>query len=98
MSAIEGLIPRDVIQCFNAYLDFCYLARGSLFTQATLDQLDNALKHFHNYQKVFQRIGVRDATPAGFSLPWQHAMTHYCQHIENFGAVAHELGVAILSS
>jgi len=86
MSAIEGHVPRDVIRCFNAYLDFCYLARGSLFTWATLDRLDEALKRFHMYRKVFQSIGVRDATPAGFSLPRQHAMTHYRQHIENFGA------------
>ena len=85
MSAIEGFVPKEMIRCFNAYLDFCYLARGSLFTQSTLDRLDEALKRFHEYRKVFQRTGVREPTPAGFSLPWQHAMTHYRRHIENFG-------------
>lgn len=86
MSAIEGLVPQDVIRCFNAYLDFCYIARASVFTRSTLDSLDEALKRFREYRQVFQRIGVRDPTPAGFSLPRQHAMAHYRRHIENFGA------------
>jgi len=86
VTAIEGFVPREVVRCFNAYLDFCYIARASVFTKSTLDQLDDALNRFHEYRKVFQRIGVRDPTPAGFSLPRQHAMVHYCQHIENFGA------------
>lgn len=86
MSAIEGFVPQDVIRCFTAYLDFCYTARSSVFTQATLDCLDDALKRFHKFRQVFQRIGVRDPSPAGFSLPRQHSMTHYRRHIENFGA------------
>jgi hypothetical protein len=86
MPAIEGFVPREVVLCFNAYLDFCYIARASVFTQSTLVQLDNALNRFHEYRQVFQWIGVRDPTPAGFSLPRQHAMAHYRQHIENFGA------------
>ena len=85
-SAIEGFVPHDVIRCFNAYLDFCYIARASVFTQLTLDRLDNALGRFHEFRRVFQRLGVRDPTPAGISLPRQHAMVHYRQHIENFGA------------
>lgn len=86
MSAVEGFVPRDVIRCFNAYLDFCYIARASVFTQSALDRLDEALERFRKYRQVFQSIGVRDPTPAGFSLPRQHAMAHYRQHIENFGA------------
>jgi len=86
MSAIEGFVPRDVIRCFNAYLDFCYIARASSFTQSTLDLLVNALERFWEHRRVFQHMGVRDPTPAGFSLPRQHAMAHYRRHIENFGA------------
>jgi len=86
MSAIEGFVPHDVVRCFNAYLDFCYLSRRSTFTQSTLDDLDEALERFREYRKVFQHTGVRDSTPAAFSLPRQHAMAHYRQHIENFGA------------
>ena len=43
MSAIEGFVPHDVVQCFQAYLDFCYIARMSIFTQSTLNRLDDAL-------------------------------------------------------
>jgi len=86
VSAIEGFVPQDVVRCFNAYLDFCYIARMSTFTEHVLDRLDDALKQFHKYRTVFQRLGVREPTTAGFSLPRQHAMTHYRKHIENFGA------------
>ena len=86
MSAIEGFVPRDVVRCFASYLDFCYIARASVFTKLTLDHLDDALKRFHKYRQVFQCVGVRDPTSAGFSLPRQHAMAHYRRHIENFGA------------
>ena len=58
MPAIEGFVPQDIIWCFNAYLDFCYIARASVFTESTLDRLDEALKRFHKYQKVFQWSGV----------------------------------------
>jgi hypothetical protein len=84
--ALEGFVPQDIIRCFNAYLDFCYIARSTIFTQPTLDRLDGALNRFREYRQVFQHIGIRDPTPAGFSLPRQHAMAHYRQHIENFGA------------
>ena len=86
MPAIEGFVPQDIIRCFNAYLDFCYIARASVLTTSALDRLDGALRRFHEYRKVFQQNGVRDPTPAGFSLPRQHAMVHYRHHIENFGA------------
>jgi len=86
MSAIEGFVPRDVVRCFCAYMDFCYIARMSVFTRSTLSRLENALERFHEYRVIFQKLGVRDPTPSGFSLPRQHAMVHYRQHIENFGA------------
>ena len=86
ISAIEGFVPRDVVRCFHAYLDFCYIARMSIFTRSTLDRLNEALIRFHTYRAIFQQLGVRDSTPSGFSLPRQHAMVHYRQHIENFGA------------
>ena len=35
---------------------------------------------------IFQQLGIWDSTPSSFSLPHQHAMVHYQQHIKNFGA------------
>jgi hypothetical protein len=86
MSAIEGFVPPDVVRCFRAYLDFCYIARMSIHTRSTLDRLDEALKRFHTHRTVFQQLGVRDPSSSGLSLPRQHAMVHYRKHIENFGA------------
>lgn len=37
------------------------------------------------YHVIFQQLGVQDPTPSGLSLPCQHAMVHYRQHIKNFG-------------
>ena len=56
--AIKGFVPEDVLWCFHAYLDFCYIARMSTFTEQTLNCLDYALGRFHRYRVVFQQPGV----------------------------------------
>jgi len=81
--ALEGYVPVDVTKTFNAFLDFCYIARKSVLTEGDLDTLSIALQRFHHYREVFRDTGVR---PEGFSLPRQHALVHYRHHIENFGA------------
>ena len=83
MTALEGYVPTDVIKTFNAFLDFCYIARKNILTEDTLTDLDTALERFHYYREIFQVSGVR---PNGFSLPRQHSLKHYRRHIENFGA------------
>ncbi|KAI6009298.1 hypothetical protein EDC04DRAFT_2871383 [Pisolithus marmoratus] len=35
---------------------------------------------------IFQETGVCEHGPKGFSLPWQHSMTHYWHLIQEFGA------------
>ena len=50
-----------------------------------LDAIEEAVKEFHQYRYIFQVTGVRKDGGAGFSLPRQHVMVHYRQHIENFG-------------
>lgn len=83
VTALEGYVPRDIIKTFNAFLDFCYIARKNVLTEDTLDALDSALERFHHYREIFRVSGVR---PNGFSLPRQHSLKHYRRHIENFGA------------
>ncbi|KIN94059.1 hypothetical protein M404DRAFT_169319, partial [Pisolithus tinctorius Marx 270] len=46
-----------------------------------LVEIDNALRHFHLYWKVFWNAGVVDT----FSLPRQHTMKHYYHLICQFG-------------
>ena len=83
MTALEGYVPTDVIKTFNAFLDFCYIARKNILTEDTLTDLDTALERFHYYREIFRVSGVQ---PNRFSLPHQHSLKHYCRHIENFRA------------
>ena len=83
VTALEGFVPVDITKTLTAFLDFCYIARQDVLTDASLDTLDLSLARFHHYRKIFQETNVR---PTGFSLPRQHSLTHYRHHIEKFGA------------
>ena len=83
INSLEGIVPVDITKTFNAFLDFCYIAQKSTLTEDDLDKLDIALQRFHHYRVIFAETGVR---PEGFSLPRQHALVHYHNHIKNFGA------------
>ncbi|KAG2041499.1 hypothetical protein BDR03DRAFT_932314 [Suillus americanus] len=83
LPAIEGHVPDDVVWCFRAFLEFCYLVRQDIVTDDTLKEIEEALDHFHHYRKVFQETSVRFD---GFSLPRQHSLMHYTKLICMFGA------------
>ena len=83
VTALEGYVPVDIIRTLNAFLDFCYIVRKDVLTEDSLDALDDALRRFHQYHKIFKESSVR---PTGFSLPRQHSLVHYRLHIEKFGA------------
>ncbi|KAG1862695.1 hypothetical protein F4604DRAFT_1882298 [Suillus subluteus] len=72
--AIEGHVPQD--------MEFCYIARCNVITEASLVQLSDALTMFHHYRKIFETTG----TVPHFLLPCQHSMTHYVDMIRLFGA------------
>lgn len=71
-----------MVRCFRAFLEFCYLARRDVITQATLRQLQDALQRFHQYRTVFEEYGIS----SGISLPRQHSMMHYFNMIQEYGA------------
>jgi hypothetical protein len=83
LSAIEGYVPNKMVRAIRFFLEFCYLARRDTITEGTVEELEDALKHFQEYRKVFQEEGVR---VSGFSLPRQHSMIHYPDMIRLFGA------------
>lgn len=85
MNAIEGFVPPDIIRTFTAFLDFCYIARRNVITEDSLEDLNAALQRFHKYRVIFSGT-VREDGLAGFSLPRQHSMVHYHDHIKNFGS------------
>lgn len=81
--AIVGYVPDEVVMCLTAFLDACYIARRQNIDSGALDALDAALHSFRQLREVFRIPGVR---PRGFSLPRQHALSHYRRLIEDFGA------------
>ncbi|RXW12963.1 hypothetical protein EST38_g12891, partial [Candolleomyces aberdarensis] len=81
--AIQGHVPDEMVQTISAFLDFCYLVRQADITEDTLKTMDNALQHFYLHWEVFRETGVR---PTGFLLPCQHALSHYRNLIEEYGA------------
>jgi len=73
-----------MVRALAAFLDFCYLARRSVHTEATLDAMDDALARFHRDRVVFEETGVcADA----ISLPRQHSLVHFRKVIELFGSL-----------
>jgi hypothetical protein len=72
-----------MVRTLRWFLEFCYLVRRSVVTEDDLRAIDHAIACFHEEREIFRHEGVR---PEGFSLPRQHAMTHYHELIQEFGA------------
>ena len=85
MNAIQAFVPAKVVKTIAAFLDFCYIARRNIITEDSLKQLNVALHEFHESRQVFSGT-ARPGGPSAFSLPRQHAMVHYLDHIKNFGS------------
>ncbi|KAG1843384.1 hypothetical protein DFJ58DRAFT_717807 [Suillus subalutaceus] len=73
LPAIEGHVPQDMVRAFRALLEFCYIARRDVITEASLVQLNDALTRFPPLPQDIRTTG----TVPHFSLPRQHSMTHY---------------------
>ncbi|KIK80294.1 hypothetical protein PAXRUDRAFT_15860 [Paxillus rubicundulus Ve08.2h10] len=83
LSAIEGHIPDVVVQTFCAFFDFCYTVRKDVITEERLEELQDALEHFHHHREIFRDTGVR---VEGFSVLRQHSLIHYEALICMFGS------------
>ncbi|THU92773.1 hypothetical protein K435DRAFT_829595 [Dendrothele bispora CBS 962.96] len=87
LPAISGLVPPQMVRTFSAFLEFCYLVWRNIINQETLVAIDAAVARFHHERDIFREVGVRDEdTTLGFSIPRQHALSHYRYLIEEFGA------------
>ena len=82
LPVLVGHLPDRAILAMRAFLDFCYIVRRSVLTEATLGELDDALKQFFEYREVFQELGVQ----LSFSFPRLHSVVHYKKLIQSFGA------------
>lgn len=82
LPAIAGYVPVKVVQAIRSFMDFCYIARLSSHTEATLAKLEGALRAFHDLREIFREEDIREH----FALPRQHALIHYAECIRLFGA------------
>jgi len=52
MSAIEGFVPKEIIQTFSAFLDFYYLVRRNVLDEDNLTEINDALNRFHTIRDL----------------------------------------------
>jgi len=78
-----GYVPDQMVQALSAFMDFCYIVRQSSLDEFDLAALDNALQHFEIERTIFETEDIR---PEGISIPRIHAMQHYHEAIQLFGA------------
>lgn len=72
-----------MVQAIAAFMDFCYIVRQYSLDEQDLEALQNALERFETHRSIFQTCGVR---PSGISIPRIHALQHYKELIQLFGA------------
>ncbi|KAK7457887.1 hypothetical protein VKT23_010231 [Stygiomarasmius scandens] len=84
VAAAASYLPDEMVKCFTAFLDFCYLVRRPDIDEDTLASIDEALQRFYHYRQIFIDLGVRE----DFNLPRQHALSHYHDNIILFGALS----------
>ncbi|KDR67060.1 hypothetical protein GALMADRAFT_80270 [Galerina marginata CBS 339.88] len=70
-----------LVRTVCAVLDFIYLARYPIHTTETLDQMDAALKAFHDNRDIFISLGVH----THFHILKLHNIGHYHELIELYG-------------
>ena len=72
-----------MVQAIAAFMEFCYIVRQSTLDEADLDAMQSALQRFETKCTIFQEVGIR---PHGISIPHIHALQHYQQLVQQFGA------------
>ncbi|PPQ77052.1 hypothetical protein CVT24_009600 [Panaeolus cyanescens] len=78
----NGVSNSRLVKCTRALLDFMAIARYPIHTCTTLDELEDALKTFHECKSIFLDLGVRE----NFNIPKIHFMCHYREFIEYLGS------------
>ena len=83
LPAIVDFIPSKMSHAIAAFLEFCYIVCQPSLDEADLEALDSALKHFEVERTIFEEVGI---CPKGIFIPCIHALQHYHQLIQQFGA------------
>ncbi|KAI6099540.1 hypothetical protein EDD16DRAFT_1526724 [Pisolithus croceorrhizus] len=83
LSAIAGYVPNEMLQALSAFMDFCYIVCQSSLGETDLEALAKALQCFETHHSIFEAEGIHSD---GISIPQIHALQHYHEVIELFGA------------
>jgi hypothetical protein len=78
----DGTSSARLVRAVRALLDFLNLARYPIHTSETLDNLDSALRDFHDNKLIFVDLGIRQ----NFNIPKLHYIGHYRYFFERFGS------------
>jgi len=79
-NAPRGTTGR-LVRAVRGLLDFLYLAKYPVHTTETLDNMERALRLYHQNRHVFIDLGIRN----DFNFPKAHFINHYRELIEFFG-------------
>ena len=71
-----------LLKATRALLDFLFLAQYPIHSDDTLEELQDALKAFHDNKEIFVELGIRK----DFNLPKLHFLSHYVPLIKWTGA------------
>ncbi|KAF8124100.1 hypothetical protein EV363DRAFT_1178461 [Boletus edulis] len=83
LPAIADYVPAQMVQAIAAFLDFCYIVHQYSLDEEDLKALEKALEQFKTHCSIFETSGIR---PSGISIPRIHALQHYKEMIQLFGA------------
>ena len=67
LAAIAGHLPSEMVKCISTFLDFCYIVRHNAITTDHLNELEDALAHFHHHWQAF--VGTAGVKGDQISLP-----------------------------
>lgn len=81
--AIADYVPAQMVQALAAFSEFCYIVHQYSLDENYLIALKNALQQFETHHSIFQACGI---CPAETSIPHIHALQHYEEVIQLFGA------------
>lgn len=78
-----GYVSDQMVRALAAFMDFCYIVCQSSLDEFDLAALDKALHCFETECTIFE---TEDIHPNGISISRIHALQHYCEAIQLFGA------------
>ncbi|KAG9085023.1 hypothetical protein FRC06_003767, partial [Ceratobasidium sp. 370] len=75
--AEDPTVPNDFVKLVRTLLDFLYLAQSAELTESELDEMDKALRTFHQLKKVLVELKLITDLDKFDYIPKFHMLGHY---------------------